>query len=59
MAERLLTMPVVADRLGYTRSSVYRLVKAGQLPVVQVGGVWRVREADLDEFIRSLPAVAS
>jgi len=49
MTEYLLRMPKVCDLVGYGRSSVYALVKAGKFPrpIRLVGGgavAWRATE---------------
>lgn len=50
--ERLLKVAEVGERLSLSRSAVYELIAARQLPSVAVGRARRVREADLDGFIR-------
>lgn len=52
--ERLLTVRDVAERTRYSRSFVYELLSAGTLPSVTQGRTRRVREADLDAYIRRL-----
>lgn len=52
--ERLLTVRDVAERTRYSRSFVYELMSRGTLPSVSQGRTRRVREADLDDFIRRL-----
>ena len=54
--ERLLTLAETADRLGRHQSSVRRGLRLGtlDLPVVLLAGDPRVRQADLDVFIRGL-----
>ena len=53
--ERLLTPEQVAERLSLSVLTVRAWLRSGRLPGVKPGGkVWRVREADLDEYIRSL-----
>jgi excisionase family DNA binding protein len=42
------------DVLGYLRvnaRTVYRLIKAGEIPAVRIGRQWRIRRADLDDWI--------
>lgn len=53
---RLLTVEDVADRIGYSKDSVWRLIRAGRLKARRVaeGSPWRVSEGDLEEFIESL-----
>ena len=54
--EALLTIAQTAERLGRHQSSVRRGLRLGtlDLPVVLLGGDPRVRQADLDIFIRGL-----
>jgi len=54
--EALLTLQNVADRLGRHESTVRRGLRLGtlDLPVVLLGGDPRVRQADLDVYIRGL-----
>lgn len=63
MSERIpaevLTIPQVAERLKISRHTVYRLISAGELPVVEVGKVSRVSEADLQKYIERNTRVAS
>lgn len=46
-----------AGRLGVSDRSVRRLVRAGQLPAVEVGGAKRIRVADLREYVDRLQPV--
>lgn len=43
-----------ARRLGVSKRTVERLVAAGSLPSVDVGGVRRIRVADLEGYVASL-----
>jgi excisionase family DNA binding protein len=53
--ERLLTPDQVAERLSLSVLTVRAWLRSGKLPGAKPGGkVWRVREADLDEYIRAL-----
>jgi len=52
--ERLLTREEVADRLGLSKLTVGDKLRRGELPGFHVGRFWRVREADLDAYIREL-----
>jgi excisionase family DNA binding protein len=63
---RLLTMPEVMQYLRLSRAAVHRLVRAGRLPVVRIGGRVLFRKETLDAFIsnaecrrgRTMPASA-
>jgi excisionase family DNA binding protein len=47
----LLTAGETASYLKVARSTVWRLVEAGQLPAVRLGKVVRVRKSSLDAYI--------
>lgn len=57
-AGRLLSVNDTAEYLGITRSSVYRMINAGDLPVVHVGSRTLLDRHDLDAFIERNKAVA-
>jgi len=51
---RLLPLRDVAERLSVSRASVYRMVRDGRLPCLQLGGrgaPLRVDEAKLEEWL--------
>jgi excisionase family DNA binding protein len=51
IAGPLLTVAEVADVLRVSNMTVYRLIKAGDLPALRVGKNYRIREADLSRFL--------
>lgn len=55
----LLTIPQTAELLGCSASRVKTLIAAGQLPVVDFGGVRRVRRVDVDAFLEKLAGGSS
>ena len=48
---RLLTVAEVADFIRVSTMTVYRLIKAGDLPAIRVGKSYRVKQDDLDAFL--------
>lgn len=48
---RFLTVQEVADILRVSTMTVYRLIKAGDLPAVRVGRSFRVRDVDVDSYL--------
>ncbi len=48
---RLLKATEIAELLNISRAFAYRLMKQGDIPVVQIGGARRVRLNDLENFI--------
>jgi excisionase family DNA binding protein len=54
MQQVAFSYSAVAERLDVSESTVKRLVKAGELPVVSILGSRRIRSADLDAYLESL-----
>lgn len=48
---RFLTVAEVAGLLRVSTMTVYRLIKAGQLPAMRIGKSYRVREEDVDRYL--------
>ena len=48
---RYLTAAEVAEAMRVSTMTVYRLIKAGQLPAVRVGKSYRLTEDDLDRYL--------
>lgn len=49
--ERLNFVDAAAKRLGCSRSTIYRLIKSGELSSVTIGRSRRIAESDLRDFI--------
>lgn len=52
--EELLTVAEVARRLSLSRSKVYELISAGDIPSIHIGRARRVAVIDLDHWITRL-----
>ncbi|MCA1830416.1 MAG: helix-turn-helix domain-containing protein [Actinomycetota bacterium] len=50
---RFLTASEAAERMRVSKMTVYRLIRAGKLPAVQIGKAYRVREDDLETYLAS------
>ncbi|HEY5165597.1 MAG TPA: helix-turn-helix domain-containing protein [Acidimicrobiia bacterium] len=50
---RFLTVQEVADLMRVSSMTVYRLIKAGDLPAVRVGRSFRVRDVDVNTYLSS------
>ncbi len=48
---RLLTLTEAAELLHVSTRTVQRLIRHRELPAFKVGGQWRLREAQLREWI--------
>jgi len=51
--DEILTIDEVAVYLKAGKRTVYRLAASGKLPAFKLGGTWRLRRSDLDEWIAS------
>jgi excisionase family DNA binding protein len=49
----LLTVAEVASVMRISTMTVYRLIKAGELPAVRVGRSYRVRGSALEQYLSS------
>ena len=54
MNERLNTIPQTCDRLQCGRSTIYALIKDGQLRPIKLGKLTRIPDSEIDRYIRSL-----
>jgi excisionase family DNA binding protein len=50
---RLLTVREVADTMRVSNMTVYRLIRAGELPAIRVGKHFRIRESELGDYLES------
>jgi len=51
LAGPLLTVAEVAEVLRVSTMTVYRLIKAGELPAFRVGKNYRIQESELEAFL--------
>ena len=52
LGERLLTVSEVASVMRVSNMTVYRLIKGGQLSAIRVGKNYRIRESEVDRYLR-------
>lgn len=50
---RLLRVPEVAEALQVSRTTVYMILKSGELPSVRIGGCRRVVPDDLQAYVEA------
>jgi excisionase family DNA binding protein len=50
MTKQFLSIKDAAEYLGVDYKTVYRLVRSGELPAGKIGGVYRIRQIDLEQF---------
>lgn len=53
MDERLLTTHELQEFLRLDRITIYRMVQAGRIPAMKVGGQWRFSKPAIEEWLRS------
>lgn len=46
-----MSLEEVAEMLGVTYQLIYRLVRAGELPAIRLGKLYRVSRTDLDRYL--------
>ena len=51
--DEILTIDEVAAYLKAGKRTVYRLASSGSIPAFKLGGTWRFRRAELDQWIAS------
>lgn len=51
MSEEILTIREVAEYLKVTEKTVYGLAQKGKIPGFKVGGRWRFKRMDIDQWI--------
>lgn len=49
--DEILTIDEVAAYLKTSKRTVYRLAASGKLPAFKLGGTWRFRKEDLNQWI--------
>lgn len=54
----ILTVAQAAERLQLSETTVYRMCKRGELPVVRLGRSWRVDAHRLDKLFSRTPQPA-
>jgi excisionase family DNA binding protein len=52
-SDEILTIDEVAAYLKTGKRTVYRLAAAHKIPAFKLGGTWRFRRGDLDQWIAS------
>jgi excisionase family DNA binding protein len=50
---RLLTLNEAADLLQVSTRTLQRMIHSGVMPALKVGGQWRVREAQLRQWVEN------
>lgn len=51
VTDQILTLKEVADYLKLAEKTAYKLAAAGQLPGFKVGGSWRFKQTDIEQWI--------
>lgn len=53
----LYTLKEVATMLRLSRATIYNYVRQGKLKAVKIGLSWKIKEADLKEFVNQTPNI--
>ena len=51
MDDSILTLEEVSRYLKINKATVYRMAKAGKIPAMKVGKVWRFKRAKLEAWL--------
>jgi excisionase family DNA binding protein len=51
LSDRLLMVREVAELMRVSNMTVYRLIKAGDLPAIRVGKNFRIRRSDVECYL--------
>jgi len=51
MGDEYLTIDQVAELLKVSAKTIRRLVRRSEIPGFKVGGQWRIKRADIDEWV--------
>lgn len=51
--EQIYTVEQAAEILQISQETVKRLLRSGKLGGLKIGRLWRVRESDLQEFLKT------
>lgn len=51
---RLYEIQEIAEALHVTRRTLYNYLKQGRLKAVKIGGIWRVTEENLVDFLNGV-----
>ena len=52
MGDQILTVKEVAEYLKVNERTVYRMATDKKIPAFKVGGSWRFRESELEQWIQ-------
>ena len=53
MPDELLSAADVAHYLKVNVETVYRLIRKENLPAIRIGGQWRLREKDVEQWLEN------
>ena len=56
--DEILTLPEVAELLKVAEKTVYSMAQKRQLPAFKVGGQWRFKRVDIDQWIEQRKAAS-
>ena len=54
MAARMLTVADIAEHLGLCKMTIYRRIKAGDIPAVRIGRSYRIVETEFHKCLRKV-----
>ena len=52
MLRKLMSFEEAREYLSISKPSLYRLVQSGKVPASKVGGLWRFRKREIDDWLK-------
>lgn len=52
-SERWLSVEEIAQHLGVSKESIYRLLERGKIPAHRVGRLWKFQISEIDSWVRN------
>ena len=53
MTDRWLSVEEIADYLGVSKDTVYGWISKREMPAHKVGGLWKFKTDEVDEWVRN------
>lgn len=50
----MLKIEDLMKMFNVSKPTIYRLIEGGELPAIRIGGAWRFRESDIEEYLNKM-----
>jgi excisionase family DNA binding protein len=52
--DRYMDVVEAAEYLKISKDAVYRWIKSRNLPAYRIGGIWRLKASEIDEWVKAV-----